>query len=113
MGRNLGINRRGRFLQATETSQTGGDTVSAGLPNFGGYLDIRATDYNAANVAWADGVFIKSTTAGWTADGVHQQNGSVDVIRYNFDAQYYNSIYGNSTTVQPPSIKVYMWHRTA
>ena len=103
----------GRFLQATETSAAGGDTVSAGLPNIGGYLDIRATDYNASNVAWADGVFIKSTTAGYSVDGLHQQNGAVNVIRYNFDAHYYNSIYGNSTTVQPPSIKVYMWHRTA
>lgn len=103
----------GRFLQATETSATGGDTVSAGLPNFGGYLDIRATDYNASPVAWADGVFIKSTTAGYSVDAVHQQNGAANVMRYNFDAHYYNSIYGNSTTVQPPSIKVYMWHRTA
>lgn len=103
----------GRFLQATETSQTGGDEVEAGLPNIGGHLDMRTTDYNAGNVAWADGAFIKTTTAGYTADGVHQQNGAVNVIRYNFDAHYYNSIYGNSTTVQPPSIKVYMWHRTA
>lgn len=103
----------GRFLQATETSATGGDTVSAGLPNIGGHLDIRATDYNASKVAWEDGVFIKSTTAGYSADAVHQQNGAVNVIRYNFDAHYYNSIYGNSTTVQPPAVKVYMWHRTA
>lgn len=103
----------GRFLQATETSATGGDTVSAGLPNIGGHLDIRATDYNASKVAWEDGVFIKSTTAGYSADGVHQQNGAVNVIRYNFDAHYYNSIYGNSTTVQPSAVKVYMWHRTA
>lgn len=103
----------GRFLQATETSATGGDTVSAGLPNIGGHLDIRATDYNASKVAWEDGVFIKSTTAGYTADAVHQQNGAVNVIRYNFDAHYYNSIYGNSTTVQPSAVKVYMWHRTA
>lgn len=103
----------GRFLQATETSQTGGNEVEAGLPNFGGYLDLRATDYNASPVAWADGVFIKSTTAGYSVDAVHQQNSAANVMRYNFDAHYYNSIYGNSTTVQPPAIKVYMWHRTA
>lgn len=103
----------GRFLQATETSATGGNTVSAGLPNIGGHLDLRTTDYNASKVAWEDGVFIKSTTAGYTADAVHQQNGAVNVIRYNFDAQYYNSIYGNSNTVQPSAVKVYMWHRTA
>lgn len=103
----------GRFLQATETSQTGGDEVEAGLPNIGGHLDMRSTDYNAGKVAWADEAFIKTTNAGLTADGIHQQNGAVNVIRYNFDAHYYNSIYGNSTTVQPPSVKVYIWYRTA
>ena len=33
--------------------------------------------------------------------------------RINFDASRSSSIYGNSTTVQPPAYVVYMWKRTA
>lgn len=41
-------------------------------------------------------------------------SGSNDTIRnVRFDASYSNSIYGNSTTVQPPAYYVYMWRRAS
>lgn len=103
----------GRFLQATETSQTGGDTVSAGLPNITGYVLQRSTNYNTGNITWTGGGALAVSNATSTADGLSQVNGALAQKRIDFDASISNSIYGNSTTVQPPAIKVYMWYRTA
>jgi hypothetical protein len=103
----------GRFLQATETSQTGGNTVSAGLPNITGYVLQRSTNYNTGNITWTGGGALAVSNATSTADGLSQVNGALAQKRIDFDASISNSIYGNSTTVQPPAIKVYMWYRTA
>lgn len=101
----------GRFLQATETSATGGDTVPAGLPNITGVANTRAYGEDSGLVNSASGALYAtgqhnyksgfSTTWATNAKGI------------GFDASKSNSIYGNSATVQPPAIKVYMWHRTA
>lgn len=102
----------GRFLQATTDTSKVGDTVNAGLPNITGSvqpahgksvwvetLGGSGAFYNY-NYATNCGVLSYSSTAGG--------NNSIA-----FDASRSNSIYGNSTTVQPPSILVFIWHRTA
>lgn len=103
----------GRFLQATETSAVGGDTVSAGLPNINGTYTLRSMNYSAGQPLWASGLFSIENHTGQNADGFTQANGSINTKLITFDASKANSIYGNSATVQPPAIKVYMWHRTA
>lgn len=104
----------GYFLQATETAANVGNTVSAGLPNITGYAFQRSTNYNTSNITWTGGgaLSVSNDTTG-TADGLSQVNGAVARKRVDFNASSSNSIYGNSTTVQPPAILVYIWHRTA
>ena len=105
----------GRFLQATETSTDVGDTVAAGLPNITGGFTSRGTNYNASPIMYPDNGanFIAYSQGGINADSISQVNGAVTGWHYTFDASRVSSVYGNSTTVQPPAIKVYMWHRTA
>lgn len=102
----------GRFLQATTDTNSVGNTVSAGLPNITGSVQpahgksvwVETVGGSGAfynyNYATNCGVLSYSSTAGG--------NNSIA-----FDASRSNSIYGNSTTVQPPSILVFIWHRTA
>ena len=102
----------GYFLQATETAADVGTIVSAGLPNITGYVIQRSTNYNASNITWTGGGALAVSSDGTgTADALSQANGAVARKRIDFDASNSNSIYGNSTTVQPPAILVYIWHR--
>ena len=83
-----------------------GTTINAGLPNITGTLPSCIGVYDGQNPT---GAFTK---AGRVADNGGYANyygrGS-----YNFSAQNSNNIYGNSSTVQPPAYKVYVWRRTA
>lgn len=97
----------GRFLQATETSTDVGDTVSAGLPNitgawWGSYGESGVAGGSGALSVYSNGSYKDGFGTGWkTGMGI------------SLDASRSSSIYGNSNTVQPPSIEVYMWKRTA
>ena len=104
----------GYFLQATETAADVGTTANAGLPNITGYVIQRSTNYNTGNITWTGGgaLAVSSNPTG-TSDGLSQVNGAIAQKRIDFDASKSNSIYGSSTTVQPPAILVYIWHRTA
>jgi len=98
----------GRVLQGADSNHLAGSTISAGLPNITGSVDGG------------------SGTLRWTSD--YTQEGALDVTLQNnsasggsntgisaftFDASKSNSIYGNSTTVQPPAYVVNIWERTA
>lgn len=85
---------------------TNGDTtIAAGLPNITGKLGKFAT--------------ASLTTSGAFYPNSDQENhlqgggGGAAFISYGFTAQNSNSIYGNSTTVQPPAYVVNVWKRTA
>lgn len=67
--------------------------ISAGLPNITGYESM-----NYSNPA--GGAFYKTGGLIASTDGSRAWN-----QRVNFDASRSNSIYGNSSTVQPPAIK--------
>ena len=75
--------------------------IEAGLPNIEG-------SFYCANVKYAEG-----STGAFTASAI--QSGGLDTsgalatdytIKNNFNASYSSSIYGKSTTVQPPAVKV-------
>lgn len=70
--------------------------LAAGLPNITGRMG--NTDSTSSS---ATGCFYRSGTSG----RLENSNGSADPNIY-FDASRSNSIYGASTTVQPPAIKV-------
>ena len=93
--------KEGIFLEATET--TAGTEKEAGLPNItGNAYNIQGVGYNA------DGAFTKTAlgNASWSGNiaGYHQ---------LHFDASRSSAVYGKSSTVQPHSLTVVMWQRTA
>lgn len=101
----------GRTLWTTTTAGQGGTTVSAGLPNIEGSLEsvVMAKTYD--NQPYSTGalsfgnnvVSISGAGNGWWTY----------LKPLYFNANDDNDIYGNSTTVQPPAYRVYMWKRTA
>lgn len=96
-------------IVATNRALWGGDgsnantTIEAGLPNITG--SFSPGQRNGAIEATGAFYGVQSNKAEYSSDA----NGCY----YNFDASRSNSIYGNSTTVQPPSYRVNVWRRTA
>ena len=115
LGGTWNLVEEGYALWTTTTNDQGGQTISAGLPNIKGNVEIRtcangslfgnnsgALDgvTHGGDQTWANGLEIKSTS------------GKVD--RLYFNANSYNSIYSDSiTTVQPPAYKIYAYRRDA
>ena len=95
-----------------------GTTVEAGLPDVTGWIAAYST-HNAGNdTFWtggAGGAFHKGSHHYEEASTMNQSSGATgDACRcVDFAASKSNSIYGNSTTVQPPALLVYIWQRTA
>lgn len=94
-----------RVLMGAGDRHEGGDTEEAGLPNITGrvaglYNEMRseygALYYNTMSLQ------TKSSSSAW-------QDGKA----LYFDASRSNSIYGNSSTVQPPAYYVYIWRRAS
>ena len=85
-----------RFLQGSTTS---GTVINAGLPNITGRTEFHYR-YNTNN---AKGAFLLEDGGG----GVVRDATVVDntgCSQSRFDASNSNSIYGNSSTVQPPAL---------
>lgn len=82
---------------------TNGDTtIAAGLPN------ITANNgTNISDTGTPSGAFVRGAYASGNGSGGGQ------MYKMGFDASVSNSIYGNSTTVQPPAYVVNVWRRTA
>ena len=87
---------RGRALWGYE-SEFG--YIDAGLPNLYGTFRLKGTEGSSA----VAGAFAAGSSGGsW---GTGHENSSKNPLM-TFDASTYNSIYGNSDTVQPPAIIV-------
>lgn len=87
-----------------------GDLVEAGLPNITGSVDYAAYGYYNNNYD-NQGAFKNSTKSTQTGNANQLQGGGDNNGTYRkntliFDASDDNAIYGNSTTVQPQTIKV-------
>lgn len=107
-------------LVATNRALWGGDGtnantwIAAGLPNITGSFESRiywgSSPVGITNTAGA----FNGTNEGAIAapDGGGDLRGSMNKT-FNFNASNSNSIYGNSTTVQPPAYVVNVWRRTA
>lgn len=101
-------------LVATDRALWGGNgtngntTISAGLPNVtASWRTVVQTEPKTCSGAvqtWTNGENDSTTGGGG------YPNGS---IVWQFNAQNSSSIYGNSTTVQPPAYRVNVWRRTA
>ena len=92
----------GRVLQGVSGNQVAGTTVEAGLPNITGNIHIYS--------ALESGVGVFKDSYGY---GKRHSEGVSGGTMLTFDASDSNSIYGKSSTVQPPAYLVNIWKRTA
>ena len=83
----------------TATSSAG-STIAAGLPNITGSMD------DAMNTAVKGAFSYTANGNSWCRSGTSYTFGVI-----SFDASKSNAIYGNSSTVQPPAYRVYVWKR--
>lgn len=86
-------------------------TIAAGLPNITGQIGIAE---NEGNKQYNDlsGAFYDDNTRGNWLLGSDATGGAGSYI-VKFDASKSSTVYGNSTTVQPPAYVVNVWRRTA
>lgn len=106
-----------RVLMGASDTHPAGTTVEAGLPN------VKGTFIAALRDGFTDDSANKITGAfyenGITTGEDNYNSISTDVgipsggAPFGFDASRSNSIYGRSTTVQPPAYFTYTWLRTA
>ena len=100
----------GRVLQGSDSGHSAGNTIEAGLPNITGNFGAMIPDYHGSKCSGAFyGVTIDNNSHfSW-------QQGSANGTCYGYDinASRSSSIYGNSSTVQPPAFIVNIWKRIA
>ena len=96
-----------KVLQSSSSSHAANTTINAGLPNITGSL---ITLQNGINDPTNDGALYTTRGSTYTHTSTTTSDGCTAI---NFDASRSNSIYGNSTTVQPPAYVVNVWRRTA
>lgn len=107
--------KTGLFLEASDTA---GTEKSAGLPNITGYMEnydqtgrtALLTDWGincAGAFNWTQGSYNVVSTP------IAQGSGTCKANQITLDASRSSSVYGSSDTVQPNSMTVIMWQRTA
>lgn len=97
LGRNIVPDLRGKFLEGDATPWK---IIDAGLPNITGHF--RALLQDASSV-YCDGAF----TYSWVYVGENgNRNGAGETQHVYLNASRSSSIYGKSTTVQPPAVTV-------
>lgn len=96
----------GRVLQGADISHQAGTTIEAGLPN----ITYNTEDRVFGNGTVSNGALTITPVGNSTT---YNSAGQYKGGKIDFDASNSNSIYGNSTTVQPPAFVVNIWQRTA
>lgn len=98
LGTNVLPNSSGRALYGAESGNNVRQLVAAGLPNItGSYVSISdSRKYNVSDALYKGDYGAYSYASASRTEG----------YGIGFDASKSNSIYGNSTTVQPPAIKL-------
>ena len=91
------------FLEGTNGASTLGNLTEAGLPNITGTMKFNGTDPERESASSTGCI----TTSYWNTGG-NDHDGEIGHggVIYDFNAFRSSSIYGNSSTVQPQSIKV-------
>ena len=91
---------RDRFLQGTN-NEIVGKKIEAGLPNITGSYDNWNNGFSAGLIT--EGAFKNTKRGRYIAADIASLGSGINV---QFDASLANSIYGNSSTVQPPAVTV-------
>lgn len=104
-----------RVLMGASDTHPAGTTVEAGLPNITGELISRASGSSdvGGSVTAGYGAFkVIPLGAGGNDTPLSFQGGLTSPDKITFEASNVSSIYGASTTVQPPAYFTYTWLRT-
>lgn len=107
-----------RVLMGASDTHLAGTTVEAGLPNIKGSFEARphmsGNKFAGGSITGGDGkLFAHSIQTSNNSNNSMTETGNAyksDVVFFNASAS--NSIYGASTTVQPPAYFTYTWLRT-
>lgn len=97
-----------RCIETADATHNAGTTIAAGLPNITGTYDINRSGCSNSTSHTTTGAFSTNTGSLSGAEGNWKSS-----IKVTFDASKSNSIYGASSTVQPPAYFVKAWRRTA
>lgn len=92
-------NLNGRFFEGTTYTGSVGTYHSAGLPNITGQINKLPTPWSG--LLYEQNGALKPVNVG---DKAYSGNSNGSNFRLELDASGANEIYGNSTTVQPPSM---------
>ena len=110
----------GRTLQGADNSHAAGSTIEAGLPNITSDFIFKGRDSSYPESGSASGAISLVTDRKLASQlelyDSYTPSGSsfVSYIKSaQLNANNSSSIYGNSTTVQPPAYIVNIWRRTA
>ena len=98
-----------RSLQGSSTNHAANTTIAAGLPNITGEMWQNAMGKSDEATTTRSGALSFGSTYGFGSAG----NTSINGRHIHFNATNSNSIYGASSTVQPPAYVVNVWRRTA
>ena len=96
----------GRVLQGVKGGQVAGKTVEAGLPNITGTSNAVESEFGGTGGSGA--LYTTFAFNSWGGGSKDRQYVSIKM-----DASRSSSIYGKSSTVQPPAYLVNIWKRTA
>lgn len=104
-----------RVLMGRSSSHAAGTTVNAGLPNITGdaYGDINGNHHQGMLFNGSGALRTNTVSWGSNVNSYSVSNSYNNATHINFNAQNSNSIYGKSSTVQPATYYVYIWHRIA
>lgn len=94
-----------RTLMGASTTHPAGTTVEAGLPNINGAV---LDTWHGSGPSGAGALSVAVNGRGSIRNG---DNGTFTWGNFYFDAASYNSIYGNSNTVQPATYYINIWKR--
>ena len=98
----------GIFLEATQDINQVGVETEAGLPNASFKFKVLGQRYMVGDIK---NVNFYQIDYGYGGVGDPEAGHHPDVLVYTLDLSLGNNIYGKSNTVQPHSIRVYMWQR--
>jgi hypothetical protein len=94
----------------TGSGSNANTTIAAGLPNITG-VGMRVSPEIFNNKGCSGAIYASGSNTG--GGGENGDRGFNYTGGFNFDASRSNSIYGKSSTVQPPAYVVNVWRRTA
>jgi hypothetical protein len=99
--------KEGIFLEATEVAADVGTEKEAGVPNITGSVNFHMNAMSIVTGAFYAG---DSYTFEFTPKSGTNYN---KYCKFYFDASRSSAVYGKSDTVQPHSVKAFIWKRTA